>query len=182
MNAQEKEIKLLPITQNDHFIHWASLIRQGYWLGWTQHHTAPFWTLVKSLSSVIFVDAKKFNKTEILSRFVDLIVTMKEADTEIWWRDSDMNWFVEVLDSEDAKVTLAMLMAYSSAPDDYFTPAEVAEATATENSGWRKKCGDGEIPGAVKKGKQWLIPGSYLRLRGIVVKKPSEDSEPDEQI
>ena len=49
------------------------------------------------------------------------------------------------------------------------TPAEVAAATGTNESTWRYKIGRGEVPGAVKKGKQWLIPRAWLRSQGYKV-------------
>ena len=60
-------------------------------------------------------------------------------------------------------------------PDDYalayyarfdtteMTPAQIAAATGTAESTWRNKAARGEIPGAHKAGKQWLIPRAVLR-------------------
>jgi hypothetical protein len=53
--------------------------------------------------------------------------------------------------------------------DNWMTPAEVAEATGTSDSQWRNKAAAGDIPGAVKKGKQWLLPRSVLRAQGVEV-------------
>lgn len=53
--------------------------------------------------------------------------------------------------------------------ESWMTPQEVAEATSTSDSQWRNKAAAGEIPGAVKKGKQWLLPRSVLRAQGIDV-------------
>lgn len=44
----------------------------------------------------------------------------------------------------------------------FLTPQEVAAATGTSDSQWRNKAAAGEIPGAIKKGKQWLLPRSVL--------------------
>lgn len=44
------------------------------------------------------------------------------------------------------------------------TPAEAAELTNTHESGWRNRAAAGEIPGAFKKGKQWLIPRSAVEV------------------
>ncbi|MCE7937761.1 MAG: DNA-binding protein [Chloroflexi bacterium CFX6] len=46
--------------------------------------------------------------------------------------------------------------------DLYLTPAEAAALTGTSESGWRNKAASGSIPGAVKKGKQWLLPRAAL--------------------
>ncbi len=57
----------------------------------------------------------------------------------------------------------------TNAADNWMTPAEVAEAIGTSESNWRNKAAAGLIPGAVKKGKQWLLPRSVLRARGVEV-------------
>ncbi len=51
---------------------------------------------------------------------------------------------------------------------DWLTPAEIAAATGTAESTWRNKAAAGEVPGAVKKGKQWLIPATTLEEHRIV--------------
>lgn len=53
--------------------------------------------------------------------------------------------------------------------ESWMTPQEVAEATDTSDSQWRNKAAAGNIPGAVKKGKQWLLPRSVLRAQGMEV-------------
>lgn len=53
--------------------------------------------------------------------------------------------------------------------ESWMTPKEVAEATGTSDSQWRNKAAAGQIPGAVKKGKQWLLPRSMLRAQGVNV-------------
>lgn len=45
---------------------------------------------------------------------------------------------------------------------DFVTPGEAAVLTGTAESGWRNRAAAGKIPGAVKKGKQWLIPRSAI--------------------
>jgi hypothetical protein len=42
--------------------------------------------------------------------------------------------------------------------DKWLTPAEAAELTDTSESHWRNRCASGQVAGAFKKGKQWLIP------------------------
>lgn len=46
--------------------------------------------------------------------------------------------------------------------ENYLTPDEIAERTGDAASGWRNKAAAGKIPGAIKKGKQWLIPASAV--------------------
>lgn len=48
--------------------------------------------------------------------------------------------------------------------------ANKCNPSGMNESTWRNKAANGEIAGAVKKGKQWLLPVSVLRSRGIEVK------------
>ena len=54
--------------------------------------------------------------------------------------------------------TAEAFVAVALIPRQYVTPNEAAAFTATAESSWRNRAAAGEIPGAVKKGKQWLIP------------------------
>lgn len=47
-------------------------------------------------------------------------------------------------------------------PDSLLTPAEAAVLFGGAESSWRNRAASGEIPGAFKKGKQWLIPKSAI--------------------
>jgi hypothetical protein len=58
---------------------------------------------------------------------------------------------------------------YPDLNDLVMTPVEIAQATGTAESTWRNKAAAGEIPGAVKKGKQWLIPREYVQDKGYDV-------------
>lgn len=48
------------------------------------------------------------------------------------------------------------------APDALLTPAEAEERTNWAASSWRNWAAAGRLPGAFKKGKQWLIPLSVV--------------------
>lgn len=45
----------------------------------------------------------------------------------------------------------------------WLTPEEAAAESGLAAGTWRWRAGRGEVPGAIKKGKQWLIPRSALR-------------------
>lgn len=47
--------------------------------------------------------------------------------------------------------------------DSLLTPAEAAELFGGAESSWRNRAASGEIPGAFKKGKQWLIPKTAVQ-------------------
>jgi len=49
------------------------------------------------------------------------------------------------------------------------TPGEIAAETGTNTSTWRNKAAAGKVPGAIKKGKQWLLPRVVLRGQGVDV-------------
>lgn len=60
---------------------------------------------------------------------------------------------------------MAVLIAGWAPVADYLTPAEAAQATGTSESHWRNKAAAGKVPGAIKKGKQWLLPRSFVTGR-----------------
>lgn len=125
-----------------------------------QHREVPFWLLWNKLNAVTPLDTK-WNKTAVISAFTELLMALADADESLRYSTDDMTWLVSVIDDQELnKVTISLLKAYATAPDEFLTPAEAAELTNTHESGWRNRAAAGEIPGAFKKGKQWLIPRS----------------------
>lgn len=166
--------------RNPHFNNIAAIIREPLRSPeWRQAHPeVPFFALHDTLVATFGV--KKLNAEQVTSALSALLVALVEADERLSYTTDDLNWFVAVLDSPDAHVTLNMLQAWWSAPDEYVTPAEVAAATGTSESQWRNKAAAGEIPGTRKAGKQWLLPVSVLRSRGIEIAWPATRGVADE--
>jgi excisionase family DNA binding protein len=50
---------------------------------------------------------------------------------------------------------------------DYLTPVEAAALTGTAESTWRRRAAAGLVPGAVIKGKQWLLPRQAVEAAGV---------------
>jgi excisionase family DNA binding protein len=71
---------------------------------------------------------------------------------------------LDLLRAEQERTIEGLLSEYY-----WMTPAEVAAETGTEESTWRRKLIAGQIPGAMKKGKQWLLPRLRLRELGVRV-------------
>jgi hypothetical protein len=63
----------------------------------------------------------------------------RRADEEVW--------------TLDLPATLPAVDA-----NKWLTPAEAAALTGTSESSWRNRCAAGQVEGAFKKGKQWIIP------------------------
>lgn len=160
-------MKYSDILKNPHFNTLAAIIRVPHlsqiWRD--KHNEVPFWSLIDGLDDV--KDLSDF--AEFVNRFCELLVTLTTADSRLAYTEEDLAWFVEAMDSKHAHVIASLLLAWASAPDTMLTPAEIAEATGTSNSQWRNKAAAGQIPGAIKKGKQWLLPRSVLRAQGIDV-------------
>ena len=168
-------MKYTDVLRNEHFNNLASVIRVPFQsIAWKRQHAAvPFWMLVGE-----FADAVKPSKGDVpldrartIKAMTDLLLSVSQADERLTYAPEDIDWFVSVLDMPDAeaRAILNLFSAWFSAADTYVTPAEVATATNTAESGWRNKAAAGEIPGAIKKGKQWLLPVAWLRSRGIEV-------------
>jgi len=124
---------------------------------WKRNHPAvPAWTLIDNIADA--ARAEQFNKVTFLAEFTKMLVRVTEADPEITYSTEDIEWLTVLLDEPYAATVIWMLLAAGSASKDYLTPQEAAELTDTHESGWRNKAAAGEIEGAIKKGKQWLIP------------------------
>ena len=184
-----EEIKFSDILRNPHFNQFVALISVPYRsMHWRQNHPkVPFWTRIKTITKLMHDGglAHEGIRNQFIGEFSTLIVELVDADPRLFYRIEDMDWFVEALSGEYATVTMSMLFAMASSKQTYLTPAQIAEATDTAESTWRNKAAAGEIIGAFKAGKQWLIPTTSLRAYGVTVELDGqtidEDSEEDEE-
>lgn len=103
------------------------------------------------------------NLEDTLNSFTAMLNELTAFDDRLFvYSKADLDWFVEQLDSPEARVVLAMFCGYYSARATYYTPAKAAEITGMSESHFRNAAAFGEIP-AIKKGKQWLIPQAAIR-------------------
>jgi len=162
-------MKYRDVLRNKHFNNLAVSIRVPLLSpGWRKRHPhVPLISLEKQFSAAVFNDV--WNRGEVLTAFVNLITAIVEADERLSYSKEDMDWFVNVLENDNAQAILALFCAWYSAPDVFLTPAEVAQKTDTAESTWRNRAAAGKIPGAIKKGKQWLLPKTALRSQGVNV-------------
>lgn len=161
-------MKFSDILKNEHFCNLAAIVRIPFHSKeWQDEHPhIAFWTLWKHIDDATSEALFKQSPHEFIDAFTDLLIALSEAGLS--YTTQDMDWLASVLDQPDSRAIVMLLLAYASAPDEYMTPVEIAEKTGTAESGWRNKAADGDLPGAIKKGKQWLIPASVLRSRGII--------------
>lgn len=159
-------MKFSNVLKNEHFNNLAAIIRVPFLSeSWRKKYAeVPFWTMISELDK-----AKDVSRVELVNHFCILLTTLTVADPRLSYAEEDLQWFVEAIDGPHGLTIASLLLAWASAPDTMLTPQEVAEATGTSDSQWRNKAAAGEIPGAIKKGKQWLLPRSVLRSRGIEV-------------
>lgn len=153
------------ILKNEHFNNLANLIRRVFWSPqWRREHaTVPFFVLWKNMDAVTGIDSPPWNKSQVVAAFTDLLTHLVEADPRLSYSTADYEWLVGVIDDDKLnKVTISLWKAYAVAPLSLLTPAEAADETDTSESSWRNRAAAGEIPGAFKKGKQWLIPRSAV--------------------
>jgi hypothetical protein len=166
-------MRFTEITRDPRFANLTAMLRVpfGSW-GWKQEHPeVPFWTLWKRFDKQVPVEPP-WNRDEALSALLDLLSSVARADEGLSYREEDLDWLVGAASGERALVVLNLLKAYATAPDETYTPAELALATGTAESSWRNKAAAGAIPGAVKRGKQWLLPRSVLLAQGAI--KPEQ--------
>jgi len=166
---------------NPNFQNIAALIRVPFKRrAWRNNHEqVPFKILNEKISKAVFVKETPLNKEQTLAAFIDMLTSISNADPLLSYKKEDIDWLVNVIESEDAKSTLALLCAYYTASDSFITPAEIAEQTNTAESGWRNRAAAGEFPSAYKAGKTWLIPVGILRSRGYNVIATIEETDED---
>lgn len=58
---------------------------------------------------------------------------------------------------------------WAPALESWLTPAEAEKLTGISESTWRGRCWRGDVPGATKKGRDWLMPRAWLRAQGYKV-------------
>jgi len=163
-------MKFGTILKNKHFCNLAAIIRVPFLSHhWKKNHPeVPFWKLLDELNDVKTEQMFHSNKDEFVTRFCAFLVTLTTADPRLTYSPEDLNWFIGAMENEYNYVIVNLLFAYFSANDEMLTAPEVAEITDTSESNWRNKAASGEIPGAVKKGKTWLLPRSVLRAQGVL--------------
>ncbi len=185
-----EEIKYGDILRNPHFSQFVALISVPYRsMHWRQNHPkVPFWTRIKTITKLMHDGglAHENLSNQFIGEFTTLIVELVDADPKLFYRIEDMDWFIEALNGEYATVTMSMLFAMASSRPSLVTPAQIAEATGTSESNWRNKAAAGEIIGAFKAGKQWLIPTISLQAYGVNVEIDGqildEESEADIEV
>lgn len=107
------------------------------------------------------VGNKVLDKKYILENFTRMVIEAVRDDPAIQVPEESLAWAVDVISTHDT-LSLTLVWGLSTTPPHYITPAEAAMQTETAESSWRNKCASGVIEGAVKKGKQWLIPDFAL--------------------
>lgn len=148
--------------RNPHFNAIAALLRRTFGASWrAAHPEIPLNQLLADLAKVTAPDS--WNKDEALSQLLALITRISESKPSV--STNDLDWLVNIFDGAHPETTINLLLAWSSAPDELLTPAEAAALTNGAESTWRNMAANGELPGAFKKGKQWLIPRSVVLSR-----------------
>lgn len=148
------------IIKHPNFVRISAIIRMPFWShNWKRAHPdVPFWSLLDDVKKPLQIG----NREEVFGALSGLLREIADATERLRYSIDDMDWLVRTLDKPDWTTTIWLLMAYASAPDTLYSSAELAAVTETAESTWRKYAANGAVPGAVKKGKQWLLPKSVL--------------------
>lgn len=160
-------MKAREVLRNEHFNRLAAIIRVPFHSSeWRQeHYECDFWSLTESLDGAIEIDAPEY----ILETLTSLLVAITKADSNLSYSPEDFDWIVEVLEDGDGdrEMVMRLFQAWYAAEDKTVTVKEAAEITGEAASTWRNRANRGEVPGARKMGKTWLLPVSSLRMMGV---------------
>ena len=93
----------------------------------------------------------------------DATTTPRMADGRMWYEvtgEIDAQEIISPIFVEQIgyTATAPAYVAVALIPRKYATAAEAAVFTGTSESSWRNRAAAGQFPGAVKRGKTWLIP------------------------
>jgi hypothetical protein len=167
-----EQSSLSSILINPHFVQLAAFLHVPYtdFLWSSRHPKIPAQTLIAQMSKIAFKDGPltRQNQSDFLSLFADYASQVVMEDTRLTYSSEDARWLVEVLESEQAKVTLALLFAVAASREIYLTPAEVAAALGENEVVWRRRAEKKEVPGTIRKSRGWLMPLSGLRAIGLL--------------
>lgn len=179
------EISMLDLYRNPHMTNLAAIVRLPFMAPtWrADHPTVPFWSLLDDLVAVAKPEYFKKDRTVIIERLTNLLTAIVQADPRLRYSEDDLSGFLRLIDSEHGPTILSLFCAKASSPDQLLTPVEAAQHTGLAEITWRKRAIAGEVPGAFKKGKQWLLSASVLRAAGYNIPYDlgqQEGPEPDE--
>ena len=105
---------------------------------------------------------------------IRMLFTLLAQTGYLGWAVSaeDVAWFrglITAASPADAWGLRAMLLAFGTSIDVLLTPVDAALLTDEGESTWRKRILAGEVPGVIKRGKQWLIQAAAIRVLGYEV-------------
>lgn len=160
------------ILRHPNFVRVSAIIRTPFWSSYwkTAHADVPFWTLLDNVKKPLQIS----DREETFGALSELLREIAGATERLRYSEEDITWLTLVFDEEHWTTTIWLLMAYSSAPDTLYAPSELALVTETAESTWRKYAATGAVPGAVKKGKQWLLPKSVLIAQELLTPAQAE--------
>lgn len=163
---------LMDILNQPNFQRVAAVLRVPFWgISWRkQHADLPFMTLWGNSNSALDIA----DRDGTLAALVSIITAVAQADERLRTSVDDMKWLATAFDAEHWVTTIALLLAYASAPDVLFTPSELAAVTASAESTWRRYAAEGIVIGSIKKGKQWLLPQSILLSQQLLTKEQAD--------
>ena len=175
------------IINDPHFNQYAALLSMAMSPKWRMNHSEipnVRATLEYRLSRLVrgYLEDATSIRDDIVKEFSTLIQSIVEADSKLFYRVADYEWFVEVMDSDaaTARFVLTALFAVSVSRRNFFSIEDVAEMAGDSAQKWRKRAADGQIIGAFQTGKTWVIPELSLRAIGVNVPGTAIEVETEE--
>lgn len=115
-DSTQQHEKYTPVLNNPHFNHLTALLRVPFLSqNWRRKHPQiAFWTLEKDFRTTC--QLLPASKTEVVSRFVDLLHALVVADPTLHYTTADMNWLIATVERPDSKTVLSLFCACYSSP------------------------------------------------------------------
>lgn len=161
---------ITPIVRHPHFRHLAAALRLAYTPSFIQaHRTISFANLIRDIEAVSFRRAR-LNIEEYQRVLSAYLATVRTAAPRLAVPEQALTWlFATIADhmqgGDTGTLIPSLLLGYASARDRFITPSALAKATGTDDSLWRRRAAEGDIPMAYIAGKQWLLPVSVVEIQ-----------------
>jgi len=166
------------ILRDENFVEMAAFVRTPFRsAGWRNSRPEfPFHTKWNRVVALCRMDNAPWDKSAVVVAWSDLLlgITTSNPHKLRTYSTNNYEWLLSVIDSDQHKVIIGLLLAAISAPVSLWTPAELEEVSGVHAVTWRQRAQAGKIPGAIKKGKTWLLPSDGLWSFGFDAPRKDE--------
>lgn len=160
------------IVQDPDFRRLVALLRVAARPHWEREHkdskfTWLFNRFVKLVGSYTGHASHAAIKADIVTVFAQMLIEATQAQPSlgVYYTESVVAWYVSVLDGDQPHLANMLLLAYSQTEDKMIDCDDAAGIVGLAAGTIKNACASGDVPGAKKVGKTWIVPRAWCELR-----------------